>query len=76
MTATYECGYRPETAKHVVIHCALIDKDSWSQLRSRGFLDYNWLLGTPEGAQKLSKWLIKLGRLAQFSLASKLLYGT
>ena len=74
--ATCECGYGPETVKHVVVHCALIDEGSQSQLRSSGFLDYNWLLGTPGGAQKLSKWLIKLGRLKQFSLASKLLYGT
>ena len=76
VTATYEYRYRPETVKHIVVHCALIDEDSQSQLRSGGFLDYKWLLGTPGGAQKLSKWLIKLGRLKQFSLASKLLYGT
>jgi hypothetical protein len=76
VTVTCEYGYRPETVKHVVVHCALIDEDSQSQLRSGGFLDYNWLLGTLGGAQKLSKWLIRLGRLKQFSSASKLLYST
>jgi len=49
VTATCECGYGPETVKHIVVHCALIDEDSRSQLRSGGFLDYKWLLGTPGG---------------------------
>ena len=75
VTATCECGYGPETTKHIVVHYALVDEESRRQLRTGGFLDYNWLLNTPEGAQKLSKWLIRLGRLQQFSLASKLLYG-
>jgi hypothetical protein len=51
VTATCECGYGPETTKHVVVHCTLVDEESRRQLRTSGFLDFCWLLGTPEGAE-------------------------
>ena len=38
-------------------------------------MDFKALRDTEQGAAKLSKWLIRSGRLGQFSLVKQLLYG-
>ncbi len=71
------CGVEPETARHLAIHCR-IEEERRGELRggnAGGALDYRWLTNTNQGARKLSKWLIQSGRLQQFSLADRLLYG-
>jgi len=37
-------------------------------------LDYQQLIETSNGAKRLAKWMIRSGRLGQFSLARRLLY--
>ena len=37
-------------------------------------VNYMKLIGTNSGARKLAEWIIRLGRLDQFSLAKRLLY--
>jgi hypothetical protein len=37
-------------------------------------VNYRELIGTNSGARKLAEWIIRSGRLGQFSLAKRLLY--
>jgi hypothetical protein len=68
-----QCGEGVETPQHIAIHCE-IEQERRSQLYAGGTLDYHWLTNTPDGARRLSRWLIETGRLQQFSLARTLLY--
>jgi hypothetical protein len=43
-------------------------------LRTGRRLDYQQLIGTSSGAKRLAEWMIRSGRLGQFSLARRLLY--
>jgi hypothetical protein len=43
-------------------------------LRTNRRIDYQQLIGTASGAKRLAEWMIRLGRLGQFSLARTLLY--
>jgi hypothetical protein len=43
-------------------------------LRTGWRLDYQQLIGTNRGAKKLAEWMIRSGRLGQFSLAKRVLY--
>ena len=43
-------------------------------LRTNGRVDYQRLMGTNGGARRLAEWMIRSGRLGQFSLARRLLY--
>ena len=43
-------------------------------LRTGQRLDYQQLIGINSGAKKLTEWMIRSGRLGQFTLAGRLLY--
>ena len=64
------CGEGTETAEHVLAHC----KNLGSQRPWRNGTKLIQLVSQPECSATTARWLIKSGRLAQFSLAKKLLY--
>jgi hypothetical protein len=69
------CGNSFETPRHILIHCEK-ERIQREELRraGKGGLDFKKLLDTPEGAGVTSRWIVRSGRLPQFSLARSLLY--
>ena len=69
------CGNSFETPRHILIHCEK-EQAQREELRrvGGGDLDFKKLLDTPEGAGVTSRWIVRSGRLSQFSLARSLLY--
>jgi hypothetical protein len=73
LTAQCRYGAGEETPRHVALFCT--DETGRRQhLRIDGRLDYQQLIGTNSGAKRLAEWMIRSGRLGQFSLARYLLY--
>jgi hypothetical protein len=72
-TGQCECGAGLETARHVIRWCTL-ETDRRAQLLSGGRLDYRRLTREDQTG-RVARWLIRSGRLPQFSLANVLLYG-
>jgi len=69
------CGNGPETPRHVLIHCEKeIEQRGELRKAGGGRLDLRKLLDTPEGARVAGRWVVRSGRLPQFSLARALLY--
>jgi hypothetical protein len=70
------CGKEWQTAKHVLIFCP---RYAWArhELRNEhGHLpDFSKLLGTADGLQKTTKWVMQKGILGQFREARDALYG-
>ena len=75
-TAQCPCGGGEETPRHMALFCEQ-EASRRNRLRpaSGRPVTYGWLTGSPKGAKVFSKWMIKSGRLGQFSLARQLLYG-
>jgi hypothetical protein len=68
------CGQLAETATHIIAHCRLYEDDCSSLRESRsGWVNMKSLVGTPERAEQLARWFIKLHILPQFNLAEELL---
>jgi hypothetical protein len=69
------CGGGLETPRHVLVHCSK-ESERREELRrvGGGTLDFRKLLDTPEGTGVSSRWIVRSGRLHQFSLAKALLY--
>ena len=69
------CGGGLETPRHVLVHCSK-ESERREELRrvGGGTLDFRKLLDTPEGTGVSSRWIVRSGRLHQFSLARSLLY--
>jgi hypothetical protein len=69
------CRNGSETPRHLLIHCQKEELQREELRRvSGGRLDLRRLLDTPEGAGVASRWVLRSGRLSQFSLARTLLY--
>jgi hypothetical protein len=66
-----------KTPRHVLIHCTQ-ESERREELRrvGGGSLDFRRLLDTPEGAGVANRWVVRSGRLHQFSLARALLYNS
>ena len=72
-TAQCRCEVGEEMVQHIALYC--IDEIERRQgLRMNGRLNYRHLIGTASGAKRLAEWMIRSGRLGQFSLARNLLY--
>jgi hypothetical protein len=63
-------GRGSQTAIHIIIHCSAFSA-TWHQLRdSQGhLLDFIQLLSTPEGLQKITRWVIPRGILGLYRQA-------
>ena len=68
-TTLCSCGHGIETAEHLLLHCTTFPS-RWS----RG-TRFSELVANVETVSQVAKQLIQSGRLSQFSLASRLLYG-
>ena len=69
------CGTGKETPRYVLLDCPDEEERREFLRESQGRrLDFKTLLDTNKGAQVASRWMIKTGRIAQFQLASQLLY--
>jgi hypothetical protein len=64
LSAQCRCRSGEETPRHMALFC----------IEEGGRLDYQQLIGTNRGAKALAEWMIRSGRLGQFSLARRLLY--
>ena len=69
------CGNGSKTPRHVLIHCKK-EESRRDKLRKADSnrLDLRKLLDTPEEAGLASRWVLRTGRLPQFSLTKALLY--
>ena len=72
-SAQCQCQRGEETTRHLVLFCSNYNL-SRENLIIEGHLNYRQLIGTSKGAQILASWLIKSGRLGQYSLAKQLLF--
>ena len=73
MTPVCSCGWQKQTAKHIILHCRLID-GRYEVLKQIGTNDYRTIMSSSKMLKKLTTWIIKANLLTQFSLASQLLY--
>jgi hypothetical protein len=73
LTAQCRCSAGEETVRHMALFCTE-EAGRRQHLRINGRLDYRQLVGTNNGAKKLAEWVIRSGRIGQFSLARRLLY--
>jgi hypothetical protein len=76
ITAQCACGGGEETPRHMALFCVqeAYRRDRLRLASGRPVM-YGQLTGSPKGAKVFSEWMIKSGRLGQFSLARQLLYG-
>ena len=71
----YSCDTGSETPRHVLLQCPYKAEHQETLREAQGGqLDLKSPLGTPKRAPIASKWMIRLGRILQFNLASELLY--
>ncbi len=69
------CGRGSQTAKHILIHCSTFAAARHQLRDDQGRLpDYKQLLTTPEGLQKVTRWVIQRGILGQYRRARGFLY--
>ena len=73
MTPACSCGWQKQTAKHIILHCRLIE-GRYELLRQLGTHDYRTITRSSKMLKKLTAWIIKANLLTQFSLASQMLY--
>ena len=73
LSAQCRCSAREETPQHIALYCTE-EAERQQDLRTNRRIDYQSLIGTARGARKLAEWIIRSGRLGQFSLARSLLY--
>jgi hypothetical protein len=67
------CGHGLEAPRHIALYCQR-EQERRHLLRIGGLIDYRLLTGSPQGARTLSEWIIRSGRLNQYSLERCLLY--
>ena len=69
-----DVGPGEETPRHMALYCTE-EAERRQHLWMGRRMDYLQLIGTNGGARRLAEWTIRSGRLGQFSLAKRLLYG-
>src|ERR1700730_448562 len=68
-TAQCTCGGGEETLRHIALVCGQeTNRRDCLWLTSGRPVTYRRLTGSPKGAKVFSEWMIKSGRLGQFSL--------
>ena len=65
-----ECGWRRQTAQHIVMDCPLLS-NRHKMLAAAGTTDYRRLLDNPKALKIVTLWLMKAGALPQFSFAAE-----
>ena len=74
VSAQCRCGAGEETPRHMALYCTE-EAERRQHLRTGPGrrLDYQQLIGTNSGVRKLAEWMIRSGRLGQFTLTKRLL---
>jgi hypothetical protein len=67
-TAQCPCGFRRQTAKHIIRFCPSYAEDREELFRDAGTRDYSWMLASPYGASTAARWLQRRDLLHQFQL--------
>jgi hypothetical protein len=67
-TAQCSCGWRRQTAKHIIRFCPFYAEDREELFRDAGTRDYSWMLASPYGVRIAARWLQRRGLLHQFQL--------
>jgi hypothetical protein len=70
-TPACSCGLGDETAEHLLLHCQM---ESERRLWRRG-TRLRDLVSEPRSTATTARWIIQSGRIGQFQLANRLLYG-
>jgi hypothetical protein len=70
-TPACRCGLGDETAEHLLLHCQL----ETERRQCRRGMRLRDLVSEPRSTATAARWIIQSGRIGQFQLASKLLYG-
>ena len=65
-TAQCQCGWRRQTAKHILYFCPNHATDRESLFINAGTRDYSQMLATSRGAKAAARWLQSLNLLPQF----------
>jgi hypothetical protein len=73
VTATCQCRTRHETLRHMALFCTY-KADQRHLLHVSKRRTYTQMVETKDKAKHFVRWMMHLGRLAQFSLAKRLLY--
>jgi hypothetical protein len=73
VTATCRCRAGHETPRHMALFC-MYEADRRHLLHVSKKRTYTQMVGTKDGAKHFVRWMMHSGRLAQFSLAKRLLY--
>jgi hypothetical protein len=77
VTAQCQCGAGKETARHMVTYCTQEARRRLHLTDNAGRIQpYHRLVGTCKEAQCFTKWMMFSNRLAQFTLAKRLLYNS
>ena len=70
-TPACRCGLGDETAEHLLLHCQM---ETERRLWQRG-TRLRDLVSEPRSTATTARWIIQSGRISQFQLANRLLYG-
>ena len=73
MSPACECGWHSHTAKHIIRYCSL-RPNRQRMLEEAGTTHYGKAASASKGLKAVTAWLMKLGLLSQFSLATEQLY--
>ncbi len=69
--AECSCGWRKQTVKHILLFCPELAKERRELIEQVGTSDYRQILTQKHGIRAAARWMIKIGRLDQFSLAQE-----
>jgi hypothetical protein len=67
-TAACQCGWRQQTAKHVLLFCPDFADGRTELFRNAGTHDYSRIVATTRGANAAAQFLQQTGLLPQFQL--------
>jgi hypothetical protein len=73
--ATYQCRAGHETPRHMALYCRY-ETESRHYLHIGKYQIYAQMIGTSEGGGHFVRWMMYSGRLRQFALAKRLLFGS
>ena len=65
------CGWRWETAKHIILNCPRFTQQRWQLRQQVPSTDFQQLTSNPRAAAVVTKWFLSLDLLSQFSWASE-----
>jgi hypothetical protein len=67
-TASCECGWQKQTAKHIILFCPNYTEERAKLFREAGTNNYSQMLATTRGAKAAAQFLQRTGLLPQFQL--------